>query len=119
MTMPHKVLFKMVNDLHDAMQQKRSKEAIGQILNGLAEYTVNHFADEERSFAQTGYPEEAQHKQLHKKLVAQVVELQGKFNSGEALLTQDVITFLQDWLINHIKGVDKRYGPHLSKNGIR
>ena len=115
----HKVLFKMVNDLHDAMQQKRSKEAIGQILNGLAEYTVNHFSDEERSFAQTNYPEEAQHKQLHKKLVDQVVELMGKFNSGETLLTQDVITFLQDWLINHIKGVDKRYGPHLTKNGIR
>jgi hemerythrin len=115
----HKVLFKMVNDLHDAMQQKRSKEAIGQILNGLAEYTVNHFADEERSFAQTNYPEEAQHKQLHKKLVDQVVELMGKFNAGETLLTQDVITFLQDWLINHIKGVDKRYGPHLSKNGIK
>jgi len=115
----HKVLFKMVNDLHDAMQQKRSKEAIGQILNSLAEYTVNHFADEERSFAQTNYPEEAQHKQLHKKLVDQVVELQGKFSSGQTLLTQDVITFLQDWLINHIKGVDKRYGPHLTKNGIR
>ena len=115
----HKVLFKMVNDLHDAMQQKRSKEAIGQILNGLAEYTVSHFADEERSFSQTNYPEEAQHKQLHKKLVDQVVELMGKFNSGETLLTQDVITFLQDWLINHIKGVDKRYGPHLTKNGIR
>ena len=115
----HKVLFKMVNDLHDAMQQKRSKEAIGQILNGLAEYTVNHFADEERSFSQTHYPEEAQHKQLHKKLVDQVVELMGKFNSGQTLLTQDVITFLQDWLINHIKGVDKRYGPHLTKNGIR
>ncbi len=115
----HKVLFKMVNDLHDAMQQKRSKEAIGRILNGLADYTVNHFADEERSFSQTGYSEETQHKQLHKKLVDQVVELQGKFKSGEALLTQDVITFLQDWLINHIKGVDKRYGPHLSKNGIK
>jgi len=93
----HKVLFKMVNDLHDAMQQKRSKEVIGQILSGLAEYTVNHFADEERAFAQTHYPEEAQHKQLHKKLVDQVVELQGKFSSGKALLTQDVITFLQDW----------------------
>jgi hemerythrin len=115
----HKTLFNMVNDLHDAMQQKRSKEAIGQILKGLADYTVNHFADEERSFAQTGYPEEAQHKQLHKKLVDQVIELQGKFNSGEALLTQDVITFLQDWLVNHIKGVDKRYGPHLNKNGVK
>ncbi|HEY3307898.1 MAG TPA: bacteriohemerythrin [Desulfuromonadaceae bacterium] len=115
----HKRLFGMVNELHDAMQQKRSKEAIGRILNGLAEYTVSHFAEEERSFSQTNYPEETQHKQLHKKLVDQVVELQGKFKSGETLLTQDVITFLQDWLVNHIKGVDKKYGQHLNKNGIK
>jgi hemerythrin len=114
----HKVLFRMVNDLHDAMQQKRSKEAIGEILNGLADYTVNHFADEERAFSQTGFPEEAQHTQLHEKLVDQVVALQGQFRSGQTLLTQDVITFLQDWLTNHIKGVDKKYGPHLTKSGV-
>lgn len=115
----HKVLFNMVNDLADAMQQKKSKEAVGRVLNGLAEYTVNHFADEERNFAQTHYPEEAQHKALHKKLVDQVVELIGKFNAGEQLIAQDVINFLQDWLVNHIKGTDKKYGPHLNKNGIK
>ncbi len=115
----HKVLFKMVNDLHDAMQQKRTKEAIGQILRGLADYTVNHFADEEKSFAETRYPDEADHKVLHKKLVDQVVELIGKFQSGETLLSQDVIDFLQKWLIDHIKGQDKKYGPHLHKNGIK
>ncbi|MDD2736486.1 MAG: bacteriohemerythrin [Desulfuromonadaceae bacterium] len=115
----HKVLFNMVNDLADAMQQKKSKEAVGRVLNGLAEYTINHFADEERNFAQTNYPEETQHKALHKKLLEQVTELIGKFNAGEPLVAQDVINFLQDWLINHIKGVDKRYGPHLNKNGIK
>lgn len=115
----HRVLFNMVNDLADAMQQKKSKEAVGRVLNGLAEYTVNHFADEERNFAQTHYPEEAQHKALHKKLVDQVVELIGKFNAGEQLIAQDVINFLQDWLVNHIKGTDKKYGPHLNKNGIK
>jgi len=115
----HKVLFNMINDLADAMQQKKSKDAVGRVLNGLAEYTVNHFADEERDFAQTHYPEEAEHKILHKKLVDQVVALIGKFNAGEPLITQDVISFLQDWLINHIQGVDKRYGPHLNKSGIR
>ncbi len=115
----HKVLFNMVNELADAMQQKKSKEAVGRVLNGLAEYTVNHFADEERSFSQSHYPEESDHKALHKKLVTQVVDLIGKFNAGEPLITQDVINFLQDWLINHIKGVDKRYGPHLTKNGIK
>ena len=115
----HKVLFNMVNDLADAMQQKKSKEAVGRVLNGLAEYTINHFADEERNFAQTHYPEESQHKALHKKLLDQVTDLIGKFNAGEPLIAQDVINFLQDWLINHIKGVDKRYGPHLNKNGIK
>jgi methyl-accepting chemotaxis protein/hemerythrin len=115
----HKVLFNMINDLADAMQQKKSKDAVGRVLNGLAEYTVNHFADEERDFAQTHYPEEAAHKVLHKKLVDQVLALIGKFNAGEPLITQDVISFLQDWLINHIQGVDKLYGPHLNKSGIR
>jgi methyl-accepting chemotaxis protein/hemerythrin len=115
----HKVLFNMVNDLADAMQQKKSKEAVGRVLNGLAEYTINHFADEERSFSQSHYPEESQHKELHKKLLDQVTALIGKFNAGEPLIAQDVINFLQDWLINHIKGTDKKYGPHLNKNGIK
>jgi hemerythrin len=115
----HKVLFNMVNDLADAMQQKKSKDAIGRVLNGLAEYTVNHFADEERNFAQTRFPEETQHKAMHKKLLGQVTELIGKFNAGEPLIAQDVVYFLHDWLIDHIKGADKRYGPHLNKNGIR
>jgi len=115
----HKVLIRMVNDLHDAMQQKRSKEAVGQILRGLAEYTVTHFADEEKVFAQTHYPDEANHKVIHKKLVDQVVGFIGKFQSGEAVLSQDLLSFLQDWLINHIKGEDKKYGPHLIKNGVR
>ena len=115
----HKVLINMINDLADAMQQKKSKETVGRVLNSLAEYTVNHFADEERSFAQTNYPEEAQHKQLHKKLVDQVVALIGKFEAGETLIASDVINFLQEWLVNHIQGVDKKYGPHLNKNGIK
>ena len=115
----HKVLIRMVNDLHDAMQQKRSKEAVGQILKGLADYTVTHFADEEKAFSRSHYPDEENHKRIHKKLVDQVVDFIGKFQSGEAVLSHDLLSFLQDWLINHIKGEDKKYAPHLIKNGIR
>ena len=109
----------MINDLHDAMQQKRSKGAVGQILDGLAEYTVSHFADEERICAQTNYPGADEHKRHHKQLVDQVIDLQGKFASGQALATQEVITFLQDWLVNHIRAVDQKYSSHLNKHGIK
>lgn len=115
----HRRLFDMVNELHDAMQAKRSKEIIGQILFRLIEYTGSHFGHEENLFRTTGYPEEASHKKEHARLVEQVLGLQAKFNSGEAIITQSVIDFLQDWLTNHIKGSDMRYSPHLKKNGTQ
>lgn len=114
----HKKLFAMVNELNQAMQHKRSKEAIGNVLNRLIEYTGSHFAGEEEAFRKTGYPEAEAHIRQHKELVGQVLALQEKFHSGETLLTHDVIEFLQNWLVNHIKGTDKKYGPHLGKGGI-
>jgi hemerythrin len=114
----HKVLFAMVNELNEAMQQKRSKEAIGSVLQRLISYTGTHFAAEEEVFRQTGYPEEAAHCRQHRDLVQKAVALQTKFNSGETLLTHDVIEFLQEWLVKHIKGTDNRYGAHLRSKGI-
>jgi methyl-accepting chemotaxis protein/hemerythrin len=114
----HKKLFAMVNELNEAMQQKRSKEVIGEVLQRLIAYTGSHFADEEEAFRKTGYPEEAQHRKLHQDLVRQALALQEKFKSGETLLTQDVIEFLQEWLVKHIKGTDNRYGAHLKKHNI-
>ena len=115
----HKILFGMINDLADAMQLKKSREAVGRVLSGLVEYTTSHFADEERSFSQTQYPEEASHKALHNTLLDQVAELIGRFNAGEPLIAQDVINFLHEWLFNHIKDADKRYTTHLNRNGIK
>jgi len=99
--------------------KKEVKKAIGQILNRLIDYTGSHFAFEENAFRATSYPQEEAHKKLHAKLVGQVLELKEQFEKGQAILTQSVIEFLQDWLINHIKGEDKRYAPHLIRHGIR
>ena len=115
----HRQLFDMVNDLHDAMQQKRGKEVVGQTLDRLIQYTGSHFAAEEEAMARTGYPDDAKHRQHHTRLVEQALDLQHTFRTGETLMTQSVIEFLQEWLINHIKGVDKNYGPFLNKHGVR
>ena len=115
----HRALFGMVNDLHDAMQQKRSREAIGSVLNRLIDYTAKHFAGEEEAMTRSAYPDFASHKREHEKLVEQALGLKAKFDAGETLPAQGVIEFLQSWLINHIQGVDKKYGPHLNKNGMK
>jgi methyl-accepting chemotaxis protein/hemerythrin len=115
----HKKLFGMVNELNEAMQHKRSKAAIGSVLERLISYTGTHFAAEEEAFRKTRYPDEAAHVKLHRELVGQAVALKDKFNAGEVLLTQEVIEFLQNWLVNHIKGIDSRYGVHLHNNGYK
>ncbi len=57
-------------------------------------------------------------KRLHAALLSQVGEIYAKFKSGTAL-SQEVLSFLKSWLVNHIQGQDKRYGPAMKKKGIK
>jgi len=114
----HRKLINMMNDLHDAMKVGKGKEVLEKILTGLIQYTNTHFAEEEQLMKQHGYPGFEQHKKAHNLFVMQVIDVQKKFNEGNAVLTQSVMIFLRDWLQKHIQGVDKNYGPFLNSKGI-
>ena len=116
----HKKLVGMLNQLFDAMKAGQGRDVLGGILEGLVRYTKVHFAREEKFFAQTNYPASAPHKQQHDALTRQVVDVQRKYAEGAtAVLSLDVMQFLQDWLVNHILGTDQKYRPHLNAKGIR
>ena len=116
----HKRLVGMVNDLFDAVQGGRGKDALGSILDGLISYTKTHFANEERYMKQHSFPAFAAHKAEHDALTAQVIDVQKKYNSGAtAALSMEVMNFLKNWLGKHIQGTDKKYGPFLNDKGIK
>ena len=114
----HQRLVDLVNQLYTAMREGRGNTAIGSVLDELITYTASHFANEEKLMREAGYPAYDEHKAAHEALVAQVLETKKKFAQGTAL-SQEVMSFLKNWLVNHIQGMDKRYGPHLNKKGIR
>ena len=114
----HMYLFDLINNLNDAMLQGKSKENLLKIIDALADYTVGHFAHEEKLFKKTNYPEFSEHKIAHETFVNKVKEFRDKVNSGEAMVSIEIINFLKDWLINHIGIFDKKYGGHMNKNGI-
>lgn len=58
----HKKLIDMINELHDAMKVGKGKDVMEKILAGLIQYTVTHFANEERLMKQHNYPDYEQHK---------------------------------------------------------
>ncbi len=115
----HHRLVDLLNALHQAMVQAKPREAVGAVLEELVAYTDSHFAYEEGLLDTHAYPELAKHKELHVKLVGQILEFQRQFNGGERNLDVEIFHFLKDWLVNHIMGVDRRYSTFLSSRGVR
>ena len=115
----HKKLVGMVNQMYDAIGAGHGKDSVGKILDGLVDYTKTHFDHEEQFFAQTGYGETAAHKKEHDDLTKQVLAVQEKYKAGvTSCLSLEVMNFLKNWLVNHIQGSDKKYGPYLNSKGI-
>jgi hemerythrin-like metal-binding protein len=110
----HKKLVDYLNKLHDAMKAGKGKEVMGPILGELITYTVEHFAYEEGEMQKKAYPQMVAHKSEHQKLVTQVSDFKRKFDQG-ALVTTELMSFLKNWLQDHIQKSDKSLGTYLGK----
>jgi len=109
----HKALVDAFNNLHQAMKQGKGKEVLGKTLDFLKDYTVQHFKMEESLMDASHYPGAAKHKTFHKDLVVKVADLVDKFHNGQAMLTMQVMDFLEGWLVEHIQGEDQRLAEFL------
>jgi hemerythrin len=109
----HKVLFGLLNDLHEAAGGN-DRKSIGSKLDALISYVVEHFATEEKLMQQKGYNGYAAHKAEHDKLMATCADLQAKFHAGQADVSQDTTAFVKGWLDSHIPSFDMPYEPVLN-----
>lgn len=111
----HQTLFKMVNDLHDAIVKKETKEALTKTLASLAKYTVEHFGVEENLMINCHYPDFKSHREIHQKLVKQVSDVIADYQSGKTVLAVSLLQFLSDWLREHIEKEDIRMIQFIQK----
>ncbi len=115
----HKNLFSLINSLNDGMKAGKGKETLEGVLAGLIDYTATHFASEEKLMSKHQYLQTQSHKMEHDKLVKQVLKLQTDYKAGKAMLSMEVMSFLRDWLNNHINVTDKKYGAFFNAKGIK
>lgn len=114
----HRRLVRYVNELYEAIEARKSKEVLSDILDGLIHYTQTHFAAEERLMQQHDYPGYITHKAEHDDLIRQVTELKTDFDKKGSAMSLKVLVFLKDWVRNHILETDKQYGPFFREKGI-
>ena len=116
----HKQLLDLINRLYDAMISGEKKLQVAKdVLNELMQYTVVHFAVEESLFRIFDYPDYEAHCAHHQELRAQVIDINRKVQSGEKMVTPELLVFLRKWLTNHIMVEDKAYAPVLLERGLK
>lgn len=115
----HKVLVDIINRVYEALITRASREAAGNLLEELVQYTAIHFAVEESLFRITNYPDYEAHRRLHERLRGQVQEIKARFDREEIQLDLKLMAFLKRWLEDHIKGEDKAYVGHMLASGLK
>jgi hemerythrin len=111
----HKELFQQINQLLEACNQRKGKEAVGQIIDFLGAYVVTHFNCEEENMKKFNYPDYPKHKVLHTEFIKSFGELKAKFEADGpgtdiVIMTNRVVV---GWLNSHIRNVDKLLGAYL------
>ena len=115
----HRKLIEEINRLYEAVRDKRGAEVLGDILQMLEKYTVDHFEHEEKLIAEYDYPGLEEHKKVHRDLIQAVQELKEKSTSGTEDLARQLLKFLRFWVLEHIVEVDKKYGKFLEARAGR
>ncbi|SHL39360.1 hemerythrin [Desulfatibacillum alkenivorans DSM 16219] len=112
--MEHKKLIGLTNRFYEAMSAGKAREVMQETCNELVAYTRTHFSNEEAALKKSTYPDLINHQEEHKLFTKQVMDLQARLQSGETVMASSMGNFLKNWLVNHIMGIDKTYGRHLS-----
>lgn len=115
----HKKLLEMINSLHDAMKQGKSKEVLSKTVKELLDYTDFHFKKEEDYMKKYKYSGLSEQLNQHKFFVDKIKKFQDDLNSGKLTLSIEVMNFLRDWLINHIQILDKKYSDLFNEHGLK
>ncbi len=116
----HKELFVRINNLVLACNEKRAQEIIIETFRFLENYTVEHFGAEEAEMQKHAYPQYPFHKSQHEEFIKDIQDLKGGLNKEvDRLFVADrVSNYLVNWLVLHIRKVDKALGIFL-KDTIR
>jgi hemerythrin len=116
----HKVWIQRFNDITEAIEAIRGPQRVAEALGFLSDYTRFHFTTEEGYMTEYAYPDLAAHQSKHEELRKTLAELEEEYKEEGAthILADTIDTFVGNWLLNHIREVDRKFGAFLKEKGI-
>jgi len=122
----HKKLIDIINDLYigscnalEIQSPEENEKAFKTAISAAVEYIQVHFTTEEKLMAEYNYPEYSAHKSKHEDFVQQVRQTVNRFETGYPQVTMAFVSFLRDWLLEHIVITDKVLATYLRNKGVQ
>lgn len=114
----HRAIFEIINRLYALMQANKDSESLSSIVQELMDYARYHFSTEEKYFDQFHYPDKETHIKAHHTYKEKVSQFVKDYANSKTVLSFDIIDFLEDWWLDHIKGLDKQYTDCFHNHGL-
>ena len=106
----HMQLFSAASQLRESISQGDGKSAIKSVLLFLVEYTQIHFAAEEGFLQAAGYPGLESHRRAHGAFVSRLLEF---IERPLHTKPDELLTFIETWLVEHVSKTDREFVPCL------
>lgn len=121
----HRRLFEIIKETNDLIHEELLHDKYDEIVRLLTElknYTEFHFHDEEVLMERIQYPGLDAQKRAHSAFVDKLVDIDlsdlDDIDNNQQTYLNDLVQFLLTWLVNHIKGMDKKIAVYMQENHI-
>jgi len=111
----HKRLVNLLNEIHENVINCATNEALGAVISELIDYATYHFAAEENSMAYHEYAALPLHREEHLKFCRIVASFLEDFREGKEDPSLDILSFLGNWLFDHILLTDSEFCRFLAQ----
>jgi len=116
----HHILVNTLNEANEILTKEYSLENLQNITKDLLSYALYHFETEEELMQKYNYEGEAKkdfdnHMKQHRDFSAKVVDVRDSLKAGNLIEQDELISFLLNWLLNHIEKTDKKFGKFLQE----
>lgn len=111
----HKIFLMLLNKLAITAREPHSKEYLFRVLHELQKYAEFHFLSEENLMIESNYPGLHPHERIHSKILVELEILIDHVVQGRAH-ANEVVTFVKEWVFNHIANEDTKIAMHIHKH---
>lgn len=114
----HQILVNLFNEANTKLTVNNNTEFLEQITRDMLSYALYHFENEEELMQKYSYFKDTiedmnTHIRQHRSFSAKVVAVRNDIKAGILISREDLLSFLNNWLIDHILNTDKQLAAFL------